>query len=78
LILRDAGLRREQRRAEARAVEVVGPRVVEALEETLDPSALAGIEELRSAVPQTLWCAQKLPSRFLQTTTERPATSTTR
>ena len=42
LVVRDAGLGGEERRPEARAVEVVGPGVVGALEEPLDAAALAG------------------------------------
>ena len=48
LVLRDARLRREERRPEARAVEVVRPGVVRALEEPLDLPRLD--DELRPAV----------------------------
>ena len=49
LVVRDPGLGREQRRPETRAVEVVCPSVVRALEEALDASALP-LTELRAAV----------------------------
>ena len=50
LVLGDAGLRSEERRPEAGAVQVVRPRVVRALEEPLDAPVGLG-DELRAAVP---------------------------
>ncbi len=44
LIVGNPGLRREQRRPEARAVEVVRPGVVGALEEAFDPAVWLGDE----------------------------------
>ena len=77
LVLGDAGLRREEGRPQTRAVEVVRPGVVGALEEPLDLPRLG--DELRAAVPaDVVMCAQSAPSRFRQTITERPATSATR
>ena len=50
LVVRDAGLRREERCAEARAVQAVRPRVVRALEEAVDVPARLG-DKARAAVP---------------------------
>ena len=78
LILRYLGVGREQRRAEAGAIEVVGPRVVRALEETVGAAALPRSQMRAPRCRQTLWSRAARPSRLLQTITERPATSTTR
>ena len=69
---------REERRPEALPVQVVGPRVVRALEEALGVARARRRTAARRDAGTRCDARAARPSRLRQTITERPATSTTR